>query len=51
MEIQNITLVVPKKTLAKFKIIAFRRQKSVSGLMVEMMEEAVSLEEGYRPGT
>ena len=48
MEIQNITLAVPKKVLAKFKEIAFRRQKSVSKLMVEMMEAAVSSEEGYR---
>ena len=48
MESQNITLAVPKKILAKFKEIAFRRQKSVSGLMVEMMEKAVMNEEGYR---
>lgn len=48
METQNITLAVPKKILAKFKEIAFRRQKSISKLMVEMMEEAVTHEEGYR---
>ncbi len=48
METQNITLSVPKKILRKFKEIAFRRQKSVSGLMVEMMETAVESEEGYR---
>ena len=48
METQNITLAVPKKVLAKFKEIAFRQQKSVSKLMVEMMEETVLNEEGYR---
>jgi len=48
METRNITLAVPKKILAKFKEIAFRRQKSISKLMVEMMEKAVENEEGYR---
>ncbi len=48
MDIQNITLAVPKHILRKFKEIAFRRQKSVSKLMVEMMEEYVANEEGYR---
>lgn len=48
METQNITLAVPKKVLTKFKEIAFRRQKSISKLMTEMMEEAVLNEEGYR---
>ncbi len=48
MDTQNITLAVPKKVLAKFKEMAFRRQKSISKLMVEMMENAVENEEGYR---
>jgi hypothetical protein len=48
METQNITLAVPKKVLTKFKEIAFRRQKSISKLMTEMIEEAVLNEEGYR---
>lgn len=48
METQNITLAVPKKVLTKFKEIAFRRQKSISKLMTEMMEETVLNEEGYR---
>ncbi len=47
METQNITLAVPKKVLAKFKEIAFRQQKSISKLMTEMMENAVSNEEGF----
>ena len=47
METQNITLAVPKKVLAKFKEIAFRQQKSISKLMTEMMENAVTNEEGY----
>lgn len=48
MDTQNITLAVPKKVLKKFKEVAFRRQKSVSKLMVEMMEETILSEEGYR---
>lgn len=48
MDTQNITLAVPKKVLMKFKEIAFRRQKSISKLMTEMMEEAILNEEGYR---
>ncbi len=48
MDTQNITLAVPKKVLAKFKEIAFRQQKSVSGLMVEIMKEKVDQEESYR---
>jgi len=48
MDIQNITLAVPKKVLAKFKEMAFRKQKSISKLMVEMMEDAVLHKEGYR---
>jgi hypothetical protein len=48
MDTQNITLAVPKKVLKKFKEIAFRRQKSVSKLMVEIMEEKILSEEGYR---
>jgi hypothetical protein len=48
METQNITLAVPKKILMRFKEIALHRQKSVSGLMVEMMENAVLSEEKYR---
>jgi len=48
MDIQNITLAVPKHILRKFREIAFHRQKSVSKLMVEMMEEFVAKEEGYR---
>jgi hypothetical protein len=48
METQNITLSVPKKVLNKFKELAFRKRKSVSGLMVEMIEDAVSKEDGYQ---
>jgi hypothetical protein len=47
MDTQNITLAVPKNTLLKFKELAFRRQKSVSGLMVEVMEEMVNREDEY----
>jgi hypothetical protein len=48
METQNITLAVPKKILLQFKKIALRQQKSINKLMIEMMENAVLQEEGYR---
>jgi hypothetical protein len=48
VDTQNITLAVPKEVLAKFKEMAFRKQKSISKLMVEMIEDAVLTEEGYR---
>lgn len=47
MENQNITLSVPKQILRKAKIIAVRRNISLSKLMVKMMEEMVSEEEEY----
>lgn len=48
METQKITLSIPRQVLAKFRAIAIRKQKSISKLMVEMMEDAVSKEDGYR---
>jgi hypothetical protein len=48
MEMRTITLSVPKEILAMFEEIAFRRQKSVDELMVELMEEAVKHEDSYQ---
>ncbi|MGE5549194.1 MAG: CopG family transcriptional regulator [Bacteroidota bacterium] len=47
MEYQNITLSVPKETLRRVKHIAVERQTSVSGLMVEMLEDLVRNDDAY----
>lgn len=48
MEKQNVTLSLPQKLLQKFKLLAVRRGRSMSGLMAEMIAEAVAAEEGYQ---
>ena len=45
MEIQNITLAVPKSLLRRIKILAVRRNSSVSALLTGMLEELVSTED------
>ncbi|MGE5598216.1 MAG: CopG family transcriptional regulator [Bacteroidota bacterium] len=47
MECQNITLSVPKEILRRVKHIAVERNTSVSGLMVEMLEELVHRDDAY----
>ena len=47
MEMQNITLSVPKRTLRKIKLMAVQRQTSVSGLLTQYLEEIVEQESGY----
>lgn len=47
MENQNITLSIPKDTLRRIKHIALEKQTSVSGLMVEMLEDLVRREDAY----
>jgi hypothetical protein len=47
MERQNITLSLPKEVLLKVKLIAVRRQTSVSGLLTETLERLVEREEAY----
>lgn len=47
METQNITLAIPKEVLVKVKIIAARRQTSVSRLLTQMLEKLVQQEDGY----
>jgi len=49
---QNITLALPKSLLRRFKRLALDREKSVSALLRELMEDALrsgdSYERAYR---
>ena len=47
METQNITLSLPKDILLKVKLIAVRRQLSVSGLLTKTLETLVEQEDAY----
>ncbi len=47
MENQNVTLVVPKALLRKVKHLAVERETSISGLMVEALEEIVRHNDAY----
>ena len=47
MERHNITLSLPKETLLKIKLIAVKRQTSVSGLRTQTLERLVEQEEAY----
>ena len=47
MERQNITLSLPKDVLLKVKLIAVRRQTSVSGLLTQTLERIVEHEDAY----
>ena len=47
MEKQNITLSIPKELLLRVKLMAVRRQTSVSGLMTKMLEKLVQQEDAY----
>jgi hypothetical protein len=47
METQNITLSLPKDTLLKVKLIAVQRNMSVSGLLVQALEQLVQQEDAY----
>ncbi|SDF89227.1 hypothetical protein SAMN04244560_01411 [Thermoanaerobacter thermohydrosulfuricus] len=47
MEMQNITLSLPKGLLQKIKHIAIDRQTSVSSLLTETLEEIVRKENSY----
>jgi len=47
METQNITLSLPKDVLLKVKLIAVKRQTSVSGLLTQTLENLVRQEEVY----
>lgn len=47
METQNITLSLPKEILLKVKLLAVKRQTSVSGLLTQTLEKLVREEEAY----
>ena len=47
MERQNITLSLPKEILLKVKLIAVKRQTSVSGLLTQTIERLVEHEDSY----
>ncbi len=47
METQNITLSLPKDVLRKAKILAIKRDTSLSGLLTRALVEIVEKEEGY----
>lgn len=47
MEKQNITLTLPKDILLKIKLIAVKRQTSVSGLLTKTLEKVVQQEDAF----
>ena len=47
MEMQNITLSVPKSTLRKIKLVAAQRETSISKLMTDAMEKIAREDEAY----
>ncbi len=47
MERQNITLSIPRETLKKAKHIAITKDKSLSGLLTDYIEDLVRREEKY----
>jgi hypothetical protein len=47
VENQNVTLVVPKALLRKVKHLAVERETSISGLLVEALEEMVRHNDAY----
>ena len=47
METRNITLTVPKDILLKVKLLAVKRQTSVSGLLTQTLERLVRQEDTY----
>ncbi len=47
METRNITLAIPKEVLLKIKLLAVKRQTSVSGLLTQTLERLVQQEDAY----
>ena len=47
MERQNITLSLPKDILLKIKLIAVKRQTSVSGLLTQILDRLAEHEDAY----
>lgn len=48
MDYQNVTLSISKDLLHQAKIIAVKRNTSLSGLMKDFLEGLVAEEEGYQ---
>jgi len=48
MERQNVTLSLPKALLKKAKVMAAQKDKSLSGLFIEAIEEKVREDAGYK---
>ncbi|HLA99301.1 MAG TPA: DUF6364 family protein [Anaerolineales bacterium] len=44
---QNVTLAIPKELLRKAKILAVKKNTSLSRLLTQTLAEIVSREEGY----
>lgn len=47
METRNITLSIPKDILSEVKLIALKRETSVSGLLTQMLIDLVRQEDRY----
>lgn len=47
MDVQNITLSLPKEVLREVKIIAVRRGVSVSGLLTNLLTDVVRQEDRF----
>jgi hypothetical protein len=48
MDYQNVTLSIRKDLLHRAKILAVKRNTSLSGLMKDYLEKLVAEEEGYQ---
>ncbi|MEX2395220.1 MAG: CopG family transcriptional regulator [Actinomycetota bacterium] len=45
--VQNVTLSLPRRLLKRAKVIAIERDKSLSRLMVELLEDLVRRDDEY----
>ena len=48
MATRNITLAIPKEILFKIKIMAAKRDTSISALLTEVLTQMVARDEGYQ---
>jgi metal-responsive CopG/Arc/MetJ family transcriptional regulator len=48
MERQNVTLSLPKAMLKKAKMLAMKKEKSLSALIRESLEEKIRKDTGYK---
>jgi hypothetical protein len=47
MQTRNVTLSIPKEILLKAKLLAVKRQTSLSGLLTRALEQIVQQEDAY----